>query len=137
MIEKNKIKQALISYGITDVQEIIYNPSYEELFEDEVPVRARLWLLYAGFCVWRRIHRAKLPLQILVVPRLRHHGGVVCRVRKWRNMHFPTMPSSQIYQRIAQSAIGAHATGHGYLFHAQIFGGFLQLVDKDIDNCLL
>ena len=36
MIEKNKIKQALISYGITDVQEIVYNPSYEELFEDEM-----------------------------------------------------------------------------------------------------
>ena len=36
MIEKNKIKEALISYGITDVQEIVYNPSYEELFEDEM-----------------------------------------------------------------------------------------------------
>ena len=36
MIEKNQIKQALISYGITDVQEIVYNPSYEELFEDEM-----------------------------------------------------------------------------------------------------
>lgn len=36
MIEQNKIKQALISYGITDVQEIAYNPSYEELFEDEM-----------------------------------------------------------------------------------------------------
>ena len=36
MIERNKIKEALISYGITDVQEIIYNPSYEELFEDEM-----------------------------------------------------------------------------------------------------
>jgi phosphoenolpyruvate carboxykinase (ATP) len=36
MIERNKIKEALISYGITDVQEIIYNPSYEELYEDEM-----------------------------------------------------------------------------------------------------
>ena len=29
------IRQALASYGITDVEEIIYNPSYEELYKDE------------------------------------------------------------------------------------------------------
>ncbi len=31
-----EIKQALTSYGITDVQEVIYNPSYEELYKDEM-----------------------------------------------------------------------------------------------------
>ena len=31
----NMIRQALASYGITDVEEIIYNPSYEELYKDE------------------------------------------------------------------------------------------------------
>ena len=37
MAENNeKIKQALASYGITDVEEVIYNPSYEELFKDEM-----------------------------------------------------------------------------------------------------
>ena len=66
------------------------------IFRVSVPVRARLWLLYAGFCVWRCVHRAKLTLQVLVVPRLRHHGCIVCGVRKWRNMHFPTMPSAQV-----------------------------------------
>ena len=30
------IKQALASYGITDVEEVIYNPSYEELYKDEM-----------------------------------------------------------------------------------------------------
>ena len=29
------IRRALASYGITDVEEIIYNPSYEELYKDE------------------------------------------------------------------------------------------------------
>ena len=32
----NKIREALTSYNITDVEEIIYNPSYEELFEAEM-----------------------------------------------------------------------------------------------------
>lgn len=32
----NKIKADLAGYGITDVKEIIYNPSYEKLFEDEM-----------------------------------------------------------------------------------------------------
>lgn len=32
----NKVKADLASYGITDVLEIIYNPSYEKLFEDEM-----------------------------------------------------------------------------------------------------
>ena len=31
-----EIKQALASYGITDVEEVIYNPSYEELYKDEM-----------------------------------------------------------------------------------------------------
>ena len=31
-----EIKKALTSYGITDVQEVIYNPSYEELYKDEM-----------------------------------------------------------------------------------------------------
>ncbi len=31
-----EIKQALASYGIRDVQEVIYNPSYEELYKDEI-----------------------------------------------------------------------------------------------------
>ena len=37
MAENNeKIMQALASYGIKDAQEVIYNPSYEELFKDEM-----------------------------------------------------------------------------------------------------
>lgn len=32
----NKIKSDLASYGITDPKEIIYNPSYEELFKEEM-----------------------------------------------------------------------------------------------------
>ncbi|MBC8321208.1 MAG: phosphoenolpyruvate carboxykinase (ATP) [Bacteroidetes bacterium] len=32
----NKIKTDLAVYGITDVKEIIYNPSYEKLYEDEM-----------------------------------------------------------------------------------------------------
>jgi len=32
----NKVKADLASYGIVDVKEIIYNPSYEKLFEDEM-----------------------------------------------------------------------------------------------------
>lgn len=32
----NEIKEALTSYGITDVKEIYYNPSYEDLFKDEM-----------------------------------------------------------------------------------------------------
>ena len=31
-----EIKQALASYGIEDVKEVIYNPSYEELYKDEM-----------------------------------------------------------------------------------------------------
>ena len=37
MAENNeKIMQALASYGIEGAQEVIYNPSYEELFKDEM-----------------------------------------------------------------------------------------------------
>ncbi len=32
----SKIKNDLASYGITDVKEIIYNPSYEQLYKDEL-----------------------------------------------------------------------------------------------------
>ena len=32
----NELKEALTSYGIKDVKEIYYNPSYEELFKDEM-----------------------------------------------------------------------------------------------------
>lgn len=35
----NKIKEALNSYGITDASEIIYNPSYNQLFEDELSTK--------------------------------------------------------------------------------------------------
>ena len=31
-----EIKEALASYGIKDVQEVVYNPSYEELYKDEM-----------------------------------------------------------------------------------------------------
>ncbi len=35
-IDLNQIKTDLAGYGITDVKELIYNPSYEKLFEDEM-----------------------------------------------------------------------------------------------------
>jgi phosphoenolpyruvate carboxykinase (ATP) len=35
-VDLNKITADLAGYGITDVKEIIYNPSYEKLFEDEM-----------------------------------------------------------------------------------------------------
>lgn len=35
-IDLNKIKSDLAGYGITDVKELIYNPSYEKLFQDEM-----------------------------------------------------------------------------------------------------
>ncbi|MFK5857453.1 MAG: phosphoenolpyruvate carboxykinase (ATP) [Bacteroidota bacterium] len=35
-IDLNKIEADLAGYGITDVKEIIYNPSYEKLYEDEL-----------------------------------------------------------------------------------------------------
>ncbi len=35
-IDLNQIKTDLAAYGITDVKELIYNPSYEKLFEDEM-----------------------------------------------------------------------------------------------------
>jgi phosphoenolpyruvate carboxykinase (ATP) len=34
-IDLEKIKASLAGYGITEVEELIYNPSYERLFEDE------------------------------------------------------------------------------------------------------
>ena len=36
MAQIENIKQALISYGVEGVEEVIYNPSYEELFEAEM-----------------------------------------------------------------------------------------------------
>jgi len=35
-IDLNRIKDALESYGITDASEIIYNPSYDQLYTDEL-----------------------------------------------------------------------------------------------------
>ncbi|MDE6042136.1 MAG: phosphoenolpyruvate carboxykinase (ATP), partial [Muribaculaceae bacterium] len=35
MSKTEEIKKALESYGIKDVKEVVYNPSYEELFKDE------------------------------------------------------------------------------------------------------
>ena len=35
-MDLSKIKADLAGYGVTDVQEIIYNPSYEQLFKDEL-----------------------------------------------------------------------------------------------------
>ena len=32
----DKIRESLTSYGIRDVEEISYNPSYEELYNDEM-----------------------------------------------------------------------------------------------------
>ena len=32
----NELREALASYGIKDVKEIYYNPSYEQLFKDEM-----------------------------------------------------------------------------------------------------
>ena len=31
-----EIRKSLASYGVTDVEEITYNPSYEELYEAEM-----------------------------------------------------------------------------------------------------
>ena len=35
MSKIEEIKKALETYGIKDVKEVVYNPSYEELFKDE------------------------------------------------------------------------------------------------------
>ena len=71
------------------------------IFRVSVPVRARLWLLYAGLRIRRGIHRAELPLQVLVVPRLRHHRCVICCVRKRWDMHFPVMSFAEVDECIA------------------------------------
>ena len=37
-----ELREALASYGIKDVKEIYYNPSYEQLFKDEMnPARMK------------------------------------------------------------------------------------------------
>ena len=75
--------------------------------------------------------------QIFVVTGLCNHGGIVGCEREGRNKHIPLHTPSEVLHGGTQCAVGTYTACYRDTTDTGIPRGFLQLVQKNVDDCTL
>ena len=93
--------------------------------------------LNLGLGVRGCIHWTELAIKEFEVARLAYHRRVVGGISKRRNMHLPTMTTTQINQCITQTTVCTYTTCYGNLIDFEILGSAFEFVDEDVDDRFL